>query len=95
MDTELLTLYAVYLIIFIVLIFGTFYSEKFRNYFKFNLIALVVYAALIFIPSFNPENREGGSSLYFIVFGWFALLIHLVVLILVVLWKYFKKHKSA
>jgi hypothetical protein len=80
-DSEFLTLYVIYISLLIVLVIGSIYSKKYKTIFRRNLLFFAVYTLLIIIPAFDEDNMKGGNSLFFIVFGWAFVLIHLFVLL--------------
>jgi hypothetical protein len=88
LDAEAVSIYIAYFALLVVLICGIIFSKKNKSKFTKNLIFFIVYTAILFIPTFNPENMKGGSSLYFIFFGWIFLLLHLVIFVGVSIWKY-------
>jgi hypothetical protein len=90
-DSEFLLLYVIYFLLFIGLVFGTIYAVEYKKWFRNNLIFFVLYAAITFIPTMFPENMKYGSSLIYLVGGWFFLALHLVIFIGIFLWKRFRK----
>lgn len=88
-NSEFFMVFITYLIILVGLICGLTFSVKYKNRFKNNLLFFIFYTAVLFKPAANAENWKGGSSLYFIVFGWIFLLVHLVIFIALTLRKYF------
>ena len=80
-DDEIYMMYFIYFLLLIFLVVGFSFARKFIVSFRRYLIIFVLYALLLIIPSLNEDNMKGGSSLYFIVFGWLFLLFHLVIFI--------------
>jgi hypothetical protein len=90
-DGEFLTLYVIYISLLIVLVIGSIYSKKYKTIFSRNLLFFAVYTLLLIIPAFDEDNMKGGSSLFFIVFGWAFVLIHLFVFLATVIFNIVKR----
>ena len=90
-ENEDYILYLTYFLIFVIFVVGFVFSKKHKITFRNNLIFFVVYAAVLFIPTLNNDNMKGGSSLFFIVFGWLFLLIYLFGFLSYLIWNFVKR----
>jgi hypothetical protein len=90
-DSDFLLLYGIYFAVLVSLICGYLFSKKYKIFFKNNLIVFLCYTFILFIPSFEKGIMKGGSSLFFIFYGWIFLLLHVVIFLITFLWRYFQK----
>jgi hypothetical protein len=88
-DSEFLILYFFYLLIGFVLIFGTFFSIKYKSFSKINLVVFFVYTVLFGLLYSDKSNFEGGSSLVVLFYSGMFIFLHVLFLIIFGIYKTF------
>ena len=78
---EFLTLYVIYLVVFLILLIGTIKSKSYKEDFTKNLIFFLAYLGIMIYISFNENNFKGGNSLGVLFIGGIFILLHLLIFI--------------
>jgi len=86
-DTEFLILYFLYLLIGVILIYGTFFSIKYKVFSKINLVVFLLYSILFGFIFSDKSNFERGSSLVVLFYVGLILFLHLLILVIFRIYK--------
>ena len=78
---EFLTLYVIYLVVFLIFLIGTIKSKSYKEDFTKNLIFFLAYLGIMICISFNENNFKGGNSLGVLFIGGIFILLHLLIFI--------------
>ena len=80
-NEEFWILYAVYIGLFLILLAGTIFEKKKKD-FRNNLIFFSIYTAIMLYIFSDEDNFKGGSSLMVLFIGGVFILLHLTVFII-------------
>lgn len=88
-DSEFLVLYLLYGMLFFFILFRLFSNSTKQNWLHF--ILFISYTALMIYTFSNEENFRGGGSLVILFYGFILPIAHIIVLLIIRVFRIIKK----